>query len=394
MINEIIPYGKHEITEEDINSVIEVLKTDNLTQGKNIFKFEENYAKYVKSKYAVAVSNGTAALHLCALALGVKPGDKVITTPITFVASANCVRYCGGEVVFSDIDPTNYLLDLKKIEKLLSSSPPGTFKGIIPVNFAGHCNNLEKLKKIANKYNLWIIEDSCHSPGGYFIDSDGKKQLSGNGSFADLSIFSFHPVKHIATGEGGMITTNNPELYKLLLSLRSHGIYKNQSSFKNKLDISGGNKTYPNWYMEMQNLGYNYRLTDIQSALGISQLKRAEYNIERRREIAKIYNDEFAKNQNIKSHSGFIPGHAYHLYIIEVEERLELYNFLRKNKIFTQIHYIPCHYMPYYQDIGWKKGDFPVAENYYRRCISLPMYPTLGKKQYYVIDKINEFYGT
>jgi len=394
-----IPYGKQNITEEDLVAVAKALKGDYLTQGPTILEFEEKFAKYVDAKYAVAVSNGTAALHLATLALGVTQGKKVITTPITFAASANCVKYCGGEVVFSDIDPETYLLDINKVEELINKNPKGTFSGIIPVDFAGRAVNLEKLKEIAVKNNLWIIEDACHAPGGYFIDENNSKQLCGNGNFADLAIFSFHPVKHIATGEGGMITTNNPELYHKLLELRTHGITRNVNAFSNSLDFANGtidhNGTYPGWYMEMQSLGYNYRFTDFQAALGISQLSRADQGINRRSEIAKKYTDAFKNAAFIKGFSNSIEGHAYHLYIIEVENRLKLYNYLREQKIFCQIHYIPCHLMPYYKEQGYKEGDFSYAENYYKNCISLPMFPTLtNDEQEFVIQTIFNFYNS
>ena len=219
-----IPYGRQNITQEDIEAVINTLHSDYLTQGPKIAEFEENFAAYIGAKYAVAVSNGTAALHLCAMALDVKPGDKVITTPITFAASANCVRYCGGEVVFGDIDPETYLLDIDSVRRLLEASPKGTYKGLIPVDFAGRAINLEEFKKLAVEYDLWIIEDACHAPGGYFVDTKGGKQYCGNGNFAEMAIFSFHPVKHIACGEGGMITTNDKALYDRLMVLRTHGI--------------------------------------------------------------------------------------------------------------------------------------------------------------------------
>ena len=256
----IIPYGKHDISQKDIDAVVKVLKSDYLTQGPLIKKFENDFSKYIGSKYSVAVSNGTAALHLCALSLDIRPGDKIITTPITFVASANCIRFCGGEIVFSDIDPNTYLLDLNKLKNLLDKSPIGTYKAVIAVDFAGRAIDLKALKIIADKYKLSIIEDSCHSPGGFFIDDNGVKHNCGNGKFADMSIFSFHPVKHIACGEGGMITTNNNELYEKLLLLRSHGITKDKSIFKNSSKIANGNETedstYPGWYMEMQTIGY------------------------------------------------------------------------------------------------------------------------------------------
>ena len=395
-MNNSIPYGRQNITEEDIEAVVNTLKSDYLTQGPRIASFEEAFANYVGSKYAVAVSNGTAALHLCILSLEIKPGDKVITTPITFAASANCVRYAGGEVVFADIDPETYLLDIQKVKDLLASSPKGTYKGIIPVDFAGKAVDMEAFRKLANEYGMWIIEDSCHAPGGYFEDSSGKKQYCGNGNYANLAIFSFHPVKHIASGEGGMITTNDNALYEKLLILRTHGIVKDEKKYKNTPAFANGqdeSQIYPNWYMEMQDLGYNYRITDFQAALGESQLKRADDGLKRRREIAKKYFKAFSGKDFIKGQSGIIEGHAYHLYVLEVENRLGLYNYLRENNIYAQIHYIPCHLMPYYRELGWKEGDMPHAESYYKHCISLPMYPTLQEEeQNFVIGKINSFY--
>lgn len=398
-----IPYGRQDITQEDIQAVIETLQSDYLTQGPKIAEFEEAFANYVGAKYAVAVANGTAALHLNALVLGVSPGDKVITTPITFSATANCVRYCGGEVVFADINRETYLLDIEAVKNLLNSSARGTYKGIISVDFAGRAVDLETLRALADEFGCWIIEDSCHSPGGYFVDSTGKKQNCGNGNFADLAIFSFHPVKHIATGEGGMITTNNQDLYEKLLMLRSHGITRNVGIYQNTIDFACGSELrtvnhgtiidYPGWYMEMQELGYNYRLTDFQAALGISQLKRAKEGLQRRREIATIYYDSFKGKPFLKGGSDISEGHAYHLYVLEVEDRLGLYNHLRANNIFAQIHYIPCHLMPYYRQLGWKEGDLPTAENYYKNCISLPMYPALSNNDLNrVIDLTNEYY--
>ena len=450
-----IPYGRQHITEEDIAAVVKVLKSDWLTQGPKIAEFEQAFAEHIGSKYAVAVSNGTAALHLCTLALGVKPGDKVITTPITFAASANCVRYAGGDVVFADIDPETYLLEINEVEKLLKAAPKGTYKGIIPVDFAGRAVDLEAFRKLADEYGLWIIEDACHAPGGYFVDSKGQKQNCGNGNFAELAIFSFHPVKHIAAGEGGMITTNNEALYKKLLLLRTHGITREQEAFKNTMEFAEGSKQltvnseqeevssepltvnrspftvhsspfteYPGWYMEMQELGFNYRLTDFQAALGLSQLKRADEGLQKRKEIAQRYSDAFGrltvnskqktgKSEQEKVHrspfteytvhrspftvhsSPFTDsGHAFHLYIIETEQRKELYDHLRKHNIFAQVHYIPVHLMPYYRQFGWKEGDLPNAERYYSHCLSLPMYPTLTEEeQLFVISQINSFYN-
>lgn len=379
-----IPYGRQNITQEDIDAVVETLKSDFLTQGPKIAEFEMAFAKYVESEYAVAVSNGTAALHLCALALNVKKGQKVITTPITFAASANCVLYCDGEVEFVDIDPKTGLIDLNKVEDLLRNSPKGTYAGIIPVDFAGYPVNLEKAKELADVYNLWIIEDACHAPGGYFTDSKGEKQLCGNGNFADLAIFSFHPVKHIAAGEGGMITTNNKDLYNQLLKLRTHGITKDPSLL---IENHGG------WYYEMQKLGYNYRIPDINAALGLSQLKKADKGLKRRREIAAKYDVAFNAMKAVET----LPppkdkGHAYHLYIIKVEDRKGLYDYLREHQIFAQVHYIPVHTLPYYKELGYKNGDLKVAEHYYEQCLSLPMYPTLSEEeQTFVIQKVKDF---
>ena len=379
-----IPYGRQNITDEDIEAVVNVLKSDFLTQGPNIKLFEDAFAKYVGAKYAIAVSNGTAALHLCTLALNVKPGHKVITTPITFVASANCVRYCGGEVIFADIDPKTYLLDINKVRKLLQNDVEKEIKGIIPVNFAGRVVDLEAFKALADEFGCWIIEDACHSPGGYSYSQSNEKILSGSGKCSDLSIFSFHPVKHIAAGEGGMITTNDELLYKKILNLRTHGIQQDPNK---KIENHGV------WYYEMQELGYNYRLTDFQAALGLSQLKRADEGLKRRIEIASRYQEAFNGLDFIKHQSGVVDGHAYHLYVIHVEEREKLVNYLREQNIFVQIHYIPAHLMPYYRQFGWKNGDLPKAESYYNACLSLPMYPTLNnEEQDFVIAQIKTFY--
>lgn len=391
-----IPYGRQTISQEDIDAVSTSLQSDYLTQGPTISAFESAFSAYIGSQYAVAVSNGTAALHLSVLALGLKPGQKVLTSSLTFVASANCVQYAGAEVDFVDIDPKSYLISLELLEAKLASVPKGTYAGIIPVDFAGLAVDLEKLKEIAVKYNCWILEDSCHSPGGYFIDSKGEKQNCGNGNYADLAIFSFHPVKHIATGEGGMICTNNKALYEKLMSLRSHGISRDETKFKNSIQEAGGNPgdlNYPAWYMEMQDLGYNYRLTDLQAALGLSQLKSAAKRLDKRKQIAETYYEAFKNEDFVCNLSPANPAHAYHLYVIQVSKRLELYNFLRSKNIFAQIHYFPCHLMPYYQEKGWKVGMLKNVEEYYKGCISLPMFPGLEEaEQQYVISSIKEFY--
>ncbi|OUJ72700.1 UDP-4-amino-4,6-dideoxy-N-acetyl-beta-L-altrosamine transaminase [Hymenobacter crusticola] len=377
-----IPYGRQHITEADVQAVTEALQSDFLTQGPKVAEFENRFAAYVGATYAVAVSNGTAALHLCTLALGVQSGHRVITTPITFAASANCILYCGGEVHFADIDPATALIDLKAVRRLLESQPKGYFHGLIPVDFAGLPVNLEEARKLADEFGLWLVEDAAHSPGGFFVDSQGIEQWCGNGKFADLSIFSFHPVKHIATGEGGMITTNRQDLYEKLLLLRTHGITKDPAKL---LKSDGG------WYYEMQTLGYNYRLPDMLTALGISQLQRANEGLARRRFLAARYNAAFANMAAVRP-LATAPGHAYHLYVIQVEDRKGLYDFLRDRQIFAQVHYIPVHTMPYYQELGWNPSDFPRAEAYYARCLSIPMFPSLtDEEQQYVISSIQQF---
>ncbi|HEX7905940.1 MAG TPA: UDP-4-amino-4,6-dideoxy-N-acetyl-beta-L-altrosamine transaminase [Chitinophagaceae bacterium] len=374
-----IPYGRQFIGEEDIAAVIQTLQSDYLTQGPKIAEFERLFADYIGCKYAVAVSNGTGALHLSAMANNMKTGDKVITTPITFSASANCVRYCGGEVLFVDIDKDSYTIDLNQVEDLFKKDK--TIKGVVSVDFAGNPVNLEYLRSITDKYGAWIIEDACHAPGGYFTDSKNKKQYCGNGQFASQAIFSFHPVKHIATGEGGMITTNDEKIYKRLTALRTHGITKDPERM---LENHGG------WYMELQELGYNYRMPDILAALGVVQLGRAEAGLARRKEIAAAYTSAF-EGSPVQT-PFYDDGHAFHLYVVQVEKRKELYDHLREHNIYSQVHYIPVHLMPYYRQFGWKKGDFPVSEKYYGRCLSLPMYPSLKKEeQQYVIDTVLSF---
>jgi len=382
-----IPYGRQHITSEDIDAVVATLQSDFLTQGPRIAEFEKNFADYVDAQYAVAVSNGTAALHLALIAMDIKKGDNIITSPITFAATANAARYIGANVYFADINPDTYVIDPNSIQKLIDQHPKGYFKAILPVDFAGFPVNTERLRKIADNNNLVILEDACHAPGAYFIDSKGIKQKSGNGKYAQTTAFSFHPVKHIAAGEGGMITTNDKNIYQKLLALRTHGISKNNMKYQ-VLDRQkqGG------WYYEMHQLGYNYRLTDIQAALGNSQLKRADQGLERRQEIARKYRTAFAKLPVKIQQVNEMYFNAHHLFVIEVDQRKELYEFLHKNGILAQIHYIPVHLLDYYQQLGWKKGDFPNAEAYYEKTISLPMFPSLtDEEQDYVIDKVTEF---
>ncbi len=382
-----IPYGKQNITQEDIDAVASVLKSDLITQGPAVEDFEKAFSDYIGSKYAVAVANGTAALHLSALALQVTTGDKVITSPLTFAASANCILYCGGNVEFADIDPKTLCIDLNQVEDQLKKNTANDIKGIIPVDFAGFPVNTEDLRSITDKYGLWILEDACHAPGASFADSNDRQCKSGNGEFSDLSIFSFHPVKHIATGEGGMITGNDNEKINRIKRLRTHGITKDPDQL-NRKDQGG-------WYYEMQDLGYNYRITDFQCALGKSQLKRIDESLKRRQDIANRYIEAFSEYDFIKMTN--VPkniSHAWHLFVIQVPRRRDLYDYLRENEIYTQVHYIPVHMQPYYKQLGWKEGDFPVTENYYEHCLSLPMYQSLeDEEQEYVIEKIKSFYN-
>lgn len=387
MINHPISYGHQLITNEDIQAVVETLKSDYLTQGPRIPEFEQKFADYLGVKHACMVSNGTAALHLCAMALDIKPGDKVITTPITFVASANGFRYLGADIVFCDIDPKTFLMDLDKLEEILKTSPKGTYKAVVPVDFAGYPIDEERLHALAQEYGFATVIDCCHAPGGSWTDSKGEKQMIGNCKYADLSVFSFHPVKHIAAGEGGCITTNRKDLYEKVALYRTHGITKDPELL---IKNDGG------WYYEMQELGYNYRITEFQAALASSQLKRLDWSIERRNEIAHRY-DEALQNLPILTpyrQEGIT--HAFHLYVIEVHpsQRKALYDYLREHQIFAQVLYIPAHTMPYYKSLGHKEGECPIAEDYYTRCLALPMYPSLtDEEQQYVIDTIWNFYS-
>ncbi|MFC1484955.1 UDP-4-amino-4,6-dideoxy-N-acetyl-beta-L-altrosamine transaminase [bacterium] len=375
-----IPYGKQCINKDDIELVCEVLNSDWLTQGPLIERFEKALAKYCGAKYAVAVSNGTVALHLACRVIGVEKNDEVITTPITFVSSSNCVLYCDGRPVFADIDPRTLNINPNRIKEKITDKT----KAIIPVHFRGEPCDMESIYEIVKANNLFIIEDAAHALGSKF-----KNQKIGNCKYSDMAIFSFHPVKHITTGEGGAITTNNKDLYEKLLLLRTHGITKAKSLFKNK--DSGP------WYYEMQDLGFNYRITDIQCALGVSQLKKLDTFIKRRREIVDIYNKAFSNVEWIQT---LIEGensyNSYHLYVALFDfdyikkTRKEVFEILYKNNIGAQVHYIPVHLQPYYKkNLDYKYGDYPEAEAYYEKAISLPLYPKMNDDDvYYVIENV------
>lgn len=362
-----LPYGRQWIDVEDINKVIDVLKGDYLTTGPNIEAFEKKIIDYTGAKYAAAFANGTAALHGAAFATDIKPGDEVITTPITFAASANCIIYQGGTPVFADIDNKTYNIDPVSIEKHITDRT----KAIIPVDFTGQPADLDSIMNIAKKYNLVVIEDAAHALGA---TCKGKKA----GSFSDMTMFSFHPVKHITTGEGGIITTDNKDYYEKLIQFRSHGITKDASKF---IDNHGS------WYHEMQFLGYNYRMTDIQAALGISQFEKLDKYISVRRKYADIYNKAFEDIPQITIPYQTKDGNSsWHLYIIRLNlakltvGRKQIFDALLKENIGVNVHYIPVYYHPYYKSLGYKKGICPNAEKLYEEIITLPLFPKMAEK--------------
>ncbi|OIO80987.1 UDP-4-amino-4,6-dideoxy-N-acetyl-beta-L-altrosamine transaminase [Candidatus Pacearchaeota archaeon CG1_02_32_132] len=371
-MDKIIPYQRQFIDEKDIEAVVQTLKSDFITTGPKVKEFEQRFAEYVGAKYAIAISNGTAALHLACLASGLKYGDELITSPLTFLASSNCALYCGAKPIFTEIDNQG-LIDLKDISNKTNEKT----KIIIPVHYGGLPFNTKKLRE---SFNGIIIEDAAHALGA----KNGTEKI-GSCTHSDMCIFSFHPVKHITTGEGGMITTNSEELYKKLIVLRSHGI-----------DPSKKTEDEP-WGTPMVSLGYNYRITDIQCALGLSQLDKVDGFIMASRKLAERYDRAFADNKDIrtiKEKEGQF--NSYHLYPILVgnsKVRLDLYNYLRKNNIFAQIHYKPVYLQPYYQSLGYEKGLCPKAEEFYNQVLSLPIYPQLTEEdQDFVVRKINEFF--
>lgn len=367
-----IPYGRQSIDENDIQAVVEVLQSDYLTTGPVVAEFEKVMADYVGAKYAVAVSNGTAALHLACLAAGIKEGDEVITTPITFVASSNCVLYCGGTPVFADVKKDSYNIDLEDVRRKITERT----KAIIAVHFTGQPCEMDELHQIANEHNLIVIEDAAHALGA---DYKGQKI----GSISDLTTFSFHPVKHITTGEGGMITTNNKKLYDKMMLYRTHGITREPFEMT---------ENHGAWYYQQLELGYNYRITDIQCALGISQMKKLDSFIERRREIADTYHREFAGCEQIICPSQIKDcNNSWHLYVIQVLgiDRKKVFDFLRQKGIGVNVHYIPVYTQPYYRQHGYKEIQCINAEQIYHNFISLPMYPDLTKEeQQYVIENV------
>ena len=367
-----IPYGKQTIEQDDIQAVVDVLKSDFLTTGPKIAEFEQTVADYVGAKYAVAISNGTSALHAACFAAGIEPGDEVITTPLTFAASANCVLYCGGTPVFADVDPKTYNIDPEDIQRKITDRT----KAIIAVHLAGQPCDMDAIHSIAREHGLIVIEDGAHALGSVY---KGKKV----GSMSDMTTFSFHPVKPITTGEGGMIVTDNEDFYKKMILFRSHGITRDDSM------MTGNDGP---WFYQQFNLGYNYRITDIQCALGCSQMKKLDRFLARRKEIVARYNEAFVDCDNIITPYQLSDTESgWHLYIVQVKkcDRRQVFENMREKGIGVNVHYIPVYMHPYYQEHGYENVHCANAEEIYSHIISLPLYPGLtSEQQDYVIDTL------
>ncbi len=346
------PYGKQSIDEADKEAVLNTLSADFITSGPKVADFEKALCEYTGAKYALALSSATAGLHLAMLVLNLKNTDEVITSPITFLASANAILYANAQVKFADIHENTANIDIKEIKKQYTTNT----KAIIPVHFAGQSCDMEEIYKFAKEKNLFVIEDAAHA-----IGSEYKGTKVGSCKYSDITVFSFHPVKTITTGEGGAITTNDENLYRKLRALHSHGVYK-EGEMQNS------------WEYEMRELGYNYRMTDIQASLGISQLQKLEKFKARRREIVEYYNKYLNLPHLIEEDFSCA---CFHLYPILIEKRKEFYFKAREEGLNLQVHYIPVHTQPYYKNLGFKQGDCPKAESYYEKTLSLPLYPAL-----------------
>jgi UDP-4-amino-4,6-dideoxy-N-acetyl-beta-L-altrosamine transaminase len=361
-----IPYGKGSINQKDINAVINVLKSDFLTQGPQIPLFEKVVASYCNAKYGVAVNSATSALHIACLALGLGKGDWLWTSPNSFVASANCGLYCGAKVDFVDIDKATYNMSVVELEKkLLQAKKDNKLpKIVMPVHFAGQSCDMKKIRSLGREYGFSIIEDAAHAIGGKYLDNP-----IGNCQYSDITVFSFHPVKIITTAEGGLATTNSKELVEKMQLLRSHGVTRNQG-LMNK-ESEGG------WYYQQIDLGFNYRMTELQAALGISQMQRLDDFVARRNILRERY-DRLLDGMALVKPSQFKDSlSAMHLYPIKVNNRTKIFNKLREGGIGVNVHYIPIHMQPYYKKFGFKKGDYPNAESYYENVISIPIFPGL-----------------
>ena len=378
-----LSYGKQTVDESDIQAVVDVLKGDYLTTGPFVKEFEDKVASYVGAKYAVAVSNGTAALHMACFAAGIKEGDEVIVSPMTFAASANAVLYCEGTPVFADIDAVTYNIAPDRIEEKITDKT----KAIIPVDFSGQSVDMDRIKEIADKHDLIIIEDAAHALGSEY---KGKKV----GSQADMVEFSVHPVKPITTAEGGIVTTNSEDLYKKMMIFRTHGITRNQEIL---------NENHGPWYYEQQVLGYNYRLTDVQRALGTSQMWKVEECIKRRREIVKQYNEAFKDlNEIINPFEAEYSNSGWHIYVIKIKPELlkvtrkEIFEALQAENIGVNVHYLPVYLHPYYKGLGYEKGLCPNAEDLYDNMITLPLFPSMTNEDVNdvvtAVNKVIDYY--
>ncbi|ELS33346.1 MULTISPECIES: UDP-4-amino-4,6-dideoxy-N-acetyl-beta-L-altrosamine transaminase [Pseudanabaena] len=371
-----IPYGRQDINAADIQSVIEVLQSDWLTQGSAVNHFEQVVADYCGVKYAIAVSSATAALHIACLAIGLGEHDYLWTSPNTFVASANCGLYCGAKVDFVDIDPHTYNLSIEALEqKLANASKQGCLpKVLVPVHFAGQSCEMKKIAALSQQYGFHVLEDASHAIGGKYL---GK--AIGCCAFSDLAVFSFHPVKIITTGEGGIVLTNRVDLYEKLIKLRSHGITRNPELMQGE--------SHGDWYYQQLELGFNYRMTDIQAALGSSQMQRLEEFVSRRRFLAQRYNYLLQNLPIILPYQHSDTDSSWHLYVIRLnldkiqKTHRQVFEELRQLGIGVNLHYIPVHTQPYYQKLGFKWGDFPRSEGYYRNAISIPLYYGLSDQE-------------
>ena len=371
-----IPYGRQDITQEDIDSVVEVLQSDFLTQGPQVPAFETAISEYCGVEYTLAVNSGTSALHIACLALGIGPGDEVWTSPITFVASANCARYCGASVDFVDIDPRTYNMSVEALAEKLQQrkSAGGTLPSlVIPVHLCGQSCDMAAIRALGDEYGFRIVEDASHALGGRYQDGP-----IGDCRYSDMAVFSFHPVKIITTAEGGAVTTNSAELAEKLALFRSHGVTRDEPLMTRP--------SHGPWYYEQIELGYNYRMTDLQAALGSSQMKRLDPSVARRHEIAERYDAKLADLPLQVPFREAFGYSAFHLYVVLLEkaraaERRAVFESLRAQGIGVNVHYIPVHLQPFHRESGREAGAFPCAEDYYARAISIPMYASLTDQQ-------------